>query len=52
MLADGLTKPVINTSFDRFIQQLGLIDISDKLQLSHGSEQKEDVSLDQLGWFD
>ena len=52
MLADGLTKPVINTSFDRFIQQLGLIDISDKLQLSRGSEQKEDVSLDQLGWFD
>jgi hypothetical protein len=52
MLADGLTKPVINTSFDQFIQQLGLIDISDKLLLSRGSEQKEDVSLDQLRWFD
>jgi hypothetical protein len=51
MLADGLTKPIINTSFDKFIQQLGLIDISDKLQSNCASEQ-EDVLLDQLGWFD
>jgi hypothetical protein len=31
MLADGLTKPLINTSFDQFVQQLGLVDVSDRL---------------------
>jgi hypothetical protein len=29
MLTDRLTKLLLNTSFDQFVQQLGLIDISD-----------------------
>ena len=48
MLADGLTKPIINTSFDQFVQQLGLVDVSDRLE---SSEQGHKVSLEHLGWF-
>lgn len=32
MLADGLTKALSNTAFDAFIQQLGLVDVTDKLK--------------------
>lgn len=32
MIADGLTKVLTNTSFAAFIQQLGLVDIADRLQ--------------------
>ena len=31
MLADGLTKALQNNTFERFICQLGLIDITQKL---------------------
>ncbi|KAL2137689.1 hypothetical protein VTI28DRAFT_8559 [Corynascus sepedonium] len=31
MLADGLTKPLLNDAFDRFVKQLSLIDISEQL---------------------
>jgi hypothetical protein len=41
MLADGLTKPIINTSFDAFIHQLGLVEVSEKLQQTRECEQKE-----------
>jgi hypothetical protein len=49
MLADGLTKPLLNTSFDKFVQQLGLIDVTDCLQ---ANEPKLNVSLEDLGWFE
>jgi hypothetical protein len=41
MLADGLTKPIINTSFDAFIHQLGLVEVSEKLQQPRESEPEE-----------
>ena len=31
MLADGLTKALLNDAFDRFVRQLGLVDISEQL---------------------
>jgi hypothetical protein len=49
MLADGLTKPLLNTSFDQFIQQLGLVDVSDRLE---NSDQEHEISLENLGWFE
>lgn len=32
MLADGLTKALTSTAFDAFVQQLGLVDVTDKLK--------------------
>ena len=49
MLADGLTKPLINTSFDQFVQQLGLVDVSDRLE---SGDPGHEISLDHLGWFE
>ena len=49
MLTDGLTKPLINTSFDQFVQQLGLVDVSDRLE---SGDPGHEVSLDHLGWFE
>jgi hypothetical protein len=49
MLADGLTKPLINTSFDYFVQQLGLVDVSNRLE---SGDQDHEVSLEHLGWFE
>ena len=31
MLADGFTKALQNNAFSRFVQQLGLVDIQDRL---------------------
>jgi hypothetical protein len=47
MLADGLTKPLLNTSFDQFVQQLGLVNVSDRLE---NSDQEHEISLENLGW--
>jgi hypothetical protein len=31
MLADGLTKALQNNAFNAFVQQLGLVDVTEKL---------------------
>jgi hypothetical protein len=49
MLTNRLTKPLLNTSFDQFIQQLGLVNVSDQLE---NSDQEHEISLENLGWFE
>jgi hypothetical protein len=49
MLANSLTKPLINTSFDQFVQQLGLVNVSDQLE---SGNQDHEASLEHLGWFE
>jgi hypothetical protein len=48
ILTNGLIKPLINTSFDQFVQQLGLVDVSDRLE---SGNQDHEASLEHLGWF-
>ena len=38
MLADGFTKALQNNAFKTFVQQLGLVDIADRLKESHLKE--------------
>jgi hypothetical protein len=49
MLADGLMKPFINMSFNYFVQQLGLVDVSNRLE---SGNQDHEVLLEHLGWFE
>jgi hypothetical protein len=49
MLADRLTKLLLNTLFDQFIQQLGLVNVSDQLE---NSNQEHEISFENLGWFE
>jgi hypothetical protein len=49
MLTDGLMKPLINTSFDQFVQQLGLVNVSDWLE---SGDQDHKALLEHLGWFE
>lgn len=46
MLADGLTKPLLNDAFDRFVKQLSLVDISEQLDERRRIERKAE---DQMG---
>ncbi|KAI8665375.1 polyprotein [Fusarium sp. Ph1] len=43
MIADGLTKTVSNLTFQRSVQQLGLVDISDRLGQRRWQELKEEL---------
>ena len=38
MLANGFTKALQNNAFKTFVQQLGLVDIADRLKESHLKE--------------
>jgi hypothetical protein len=49
MLANGLMKPLINTSFNQFVQQLGLVNVSDWLE---SGNQDHEASLEHLRWFE
>jgi hypothetical protein len=48
MLADGLTKALQNNAFEAFIQQLGLVDITEKL--GHGINELQE--LDQKNYLE
>lgn len=49
MIADGLTKALAKDGFERFKQQVGLLDISDRLKERRNNElQKEDLKIDTI----
>jgi hypothetical protein len=41
MLADGLTKALQNNAFNAFVRQLGLVNITEKLE--HGIQELQDL---------
>jgi len=47
MLADGLTKPLLNGAFDSFVEQSGLIDISEQLDERRRIEREAETRWDQ-----
>jgi hypothetical protein len=49
MLADGLTKALQNNAFDAFVQQLGLVDITEKLGIQELQELDQKNYLENEG---
>ena len=47
MIADGLTKALTNTSFDKARKQLGLVDISEALAEKARSETLQEMDLEE-----
>ena len=46
MIADGLTKALTNNGFERFKEQVGLLDISDRLKERRNNElQREELKI-------
>jgi hypothetical protein len=48
MIADGLTKALSEKNFVRFVNQIGLYDISDKLHERQSSELQKELNLQEL----